>query len=119
MSYETITKTFLSKMVLKKRGVGFARLHLQVEPAPNREVHLISEIPPSTVSAEFIEHCWKGVKQALEEGVIEGYPIQGIKITLIFAEDHPEDSTNEAFRMAGYNFFQFAFHSADPVVIED
>jgi elongation factor G len=119
---ETITKTATSVYRHKKQtgGAGqFAEVHLRVEPIdPSAQFEFASEVFGGSVSGPFIQSTEKGVRQVLEGGVIAGYPVVGVKAIIFDGKEHPVDSKDIAFQIAGRGAFKEAFVNAGPVLLE-
>jgi elongation factor G len=119
---ETITKTATAEYRHKKQSGGagqFAEVHLRVEPQdPDEEFEFASEIFGGAVSGPFVQSTEKGVRQVLGEGVIAGYPVVGVKAIIFDGKEHPVDSKDIAFQIAGRGAFKEAFSSAGPVLLE-
>lgn len=119
---ETVTKSATSVYRHKKQtgGAGqFAEVHLRVEPIdPNLKFEFASEVVGGSVSGPFVQSTEKGVRQALEGGVIAGYPVMGVKAVIFDGKEHPVDSKDIAFQIAGRGAFREAFQNAGPVLLE-
>lgn len=119
---ETITKTATAQYRHKKQtgGAGqFAEVHLRVEPRERGEgFEYDSEIFGGAISQTFIPSIQKGIKQVLEQGAIAGYPVVDIKAVVYDGKEHPVDSKDIAFQVAGREAFKDAVHGAGPVLLE-
>ncbi|NDJ84663.1 MAG: elongation factor G [Chloroflexi bacterium] len=119
---ETITKTATAVYRHKKQtgGAGqFAEVHLRVEPQdPAEEFEFSSEIFGGSVSQPFVQSTEKGVRQVLGDGVIAGYPVVGVKAIIYDGKEHPVDSKDIAFQIAGRGAFREAFQEAGPALLE-
>lgn len=119
---ETVSKTATATYRHKKQtgGAGqFAEVQLRVEPIdPNNEFEFKSEVFGGSVSGPFIQSTEKGVRQVLEGGVIAGYPVVGVRAVIFDGKEHPVDSKDIAFQVAGRGAFREAFASAGPVLLE-
>lgn len=119
---ETITKKAQSVYRHKKQtgGAGqFAEVHLRVEPIPAENgFEFKSEIVGGSISGPFVQSTEKGVRQNLSNGVIAGYPIVGVKAVVFDGKEHPVDSKDIAFQVAGRESFKDAFRQAGPVLLE-
>ena len=74
--------------------------------------------PAATISAEFIGPIEAGVKEAMESGVLAGFPVVGVKATVTDGQMHPVDSSEMAFKIAGSMCFKEAAPKAKPVILE-
>jgi len=119
---ETITQTASAEYTHKKQtgGAGqFGRVNLRVEPlSADAEFEFASEVFGGAVSGQFIGSTEKGVRQALEGGVIAGYPVVGVKAIIYDGKMHDVDSKDIAFQIAGRESFKLAFKDAKPVLLE-
>jgi elongation factor G len=119
---ETITKTAEAEHTHKKQSGGagqYGRVNLRVEAADqNQEFEFKSEIFGGSVSAPFVAATEKGCRQALENGVLAGYPVVGVRAVIIDGKMHPVDSKEIAFQIAGREGFKKAVMSAGPVLLE-
>ena len=119
---ETITKTADADYTHKKQtgGAGqYARVALRVEPVEeSRGFEFGSEIFGGAVSAPFVSATEKGCRQALEGGVLAGYPVVGVRVVITDGKMHPVDSKEIAFQTAGREGFKEAVRRAAPVLLE-
>jgi elongation factor G len=119
---ETITKTNSAEYTHKKQtgGAGqYARVFLRVEPLDaDEEFEFASEIFGGSVSGPFVAATEKGCRQALEGGVLAGYPVVGIRAIIYDGKEHPVDSKEIAFQTAGREGFKQAVMGAAPVLLE-
>jgi len=119
---ETITKAADADYIHKKQtgGAGqYARVMLRVEPIDeSREFEFGSEIFGGAVSAPFVAATEKGCRQALEGGVLAGFPVVGVRAVIYDGKMHPVDSKEIAFQTAGREGFKEAVRKAAPVLLE-
>ncbi|MGD2048218.1 MAG: elongation factor G [Chloroflexota bacterium] len=119
---ETITKTNSAEYTHKKQtgGAGqYARVFLRVESLPDdEEFKFESEIFGGAISAPFVTAVEKGCKLALQNGVMADYPMTGIKAVVYDGKEHPVDSKEIAFQIAGRECFKKATLGANPVLLE-
>jgi elongation factor G len=119
---ETITKTAEAEYTHKKQtgGAGqYARVFLRVESTDeNQPFEFASEIFGGAISQPFVAATEKGCRQALETGVLAGYPVVGVKAVVYDGKMHPVDSKEIAFQIAGREGFRRAVMSAGPVLLE-
>ncbi len=119
---ETITKTNSAEYTHKKQtgGAGqYARVFLRVESLPDdAEFEFTSEVFGGAVSAPFVAATEKGCRQALESGALAGYPLTGVRCIVYDGKEHPVDSKEIAFQVAGREGFKKAVLGADPVLLE-
>jgi len=119
---ETITKTFGTQYRHKKQtgGAGqFAEVHLRVEPRERGEgFEYVNEVFGGRISQSFIPSIEKGIKQVMLQGVIAGYPVVDVKAAVYDGKEHPVDSKDIAFQIAGREVFKLAVQGAGPVLLE-
>jgi len=119
---ETITKAADADYTHKKQtgGAGqYARVALRVEPVEeSRGFEFASEVFGGAVSAPFVAATEKGCRQALEGGVLAGYPVVGVRAVITDGKMHPVDSKEIAFQTAGREGFKQAVLKAAPVLLE-
>jgi elongation factor G len=90
-----------------------------VEPVEEtRGFEFASEIFGGAVSAPFVSATEKGCRQALENGVLAGYPVVGVRTVIFDGKMHPVDSKEIAFQTAGREGFKQAVMRAGPVLLE-
>jgi elongation factor G len=125
---ETITRDVKSDTTFKRQSGGkgqYARVVIEVEPLPEEEVGAAKDgvlfsdaIRGGTIPREFIRPTEHGIREALQGGVIAGYPVVGIKVSLIDGAFHEVDSSEMAFKIAGSMAVKDAVHRAKPVLLE-
>ena len=119
---ETITEVTRSEYRHKKQtgGAGqFAEVWLRVEPL-ERGVgfEYDSEVREGHISHSFIPSIQKGIKQVLQHGVIAGYPVVDVRAVVYDGKEHPVDSKDIAFQIAGREAFKIAVRDGAPVLLE-
>ena len=109
-----------AKFVKQSGGRGqYGHVVLKLEPQePGVGFSFVDEIKGGTVPREFIPAVAKGVEETLKSGVIAGYPVVDVKVTLHFGSYHDVDSNENAFRMAGSMAFKEGMRKAKPVLLE-
>jgi elongation factor G len=119
---ETITRTHADRYRHKKQtgGAGqFAEVHLRVEPLPQGTGFEYDwEVRGGNISTGFQGSIEKGIKQVLEQGVIAGYPVVDVRAVVYDGKEHPVDSKDIAFQIAGREVFKKAVNGASPVLLE-
>ncbi|MFJ9452159.1 MULTISPECIES: elongation factor G [unclassified Herbaspirillum] len=120
---ETIRKTceeIEGKFVKQSGGRGqYGHVVLKIEPQePGKGFEFVDAIKGGTVPREFIPAVEKGVRETLNTGVLAGYPVVDVKVTLFFGSYHDVDSNENAFRMAGSMAFKDGCRKASPVILE-
>ena len=120
---ETVRKTceeIEGKFVKQSGGRGqYGHVVLKIEPQePGKGFEFVDAIKGGVVPREFIPAVEKGVRETLNAGVMAGYPVVDVKVTLFFGSYHDVDSNENAFRMAGSMAFKDGCRKADPVILE-
>jgi elongation factor G len=108
------------KFVKQSGGRGqYGHAVLNVEPQePGKGFEFIDAIKGGVVPREYIPAVEKGVRETLTTGVLAGYPVVDVKVTLVFGSYHDVDSNENAFRMAGSMAFKEGCRRANPVILE-
>jgi elongation factor G len=107
------------KFVRQSGGRGqYGHIWLKLEPNPGKGYEFVNGIVGGAVPREFIPAVDKGIKEAVETGVIAGYPIVDVKVTAFDGSYHDVDSNEMAFKIAGSIGFKEGFRKAKPVLLE-
>ena len=96
---------------------GHAKIYLDPQP-PGTGYEFVNEIVGGSVPKEFIKPIDQGIQEALEGGVLAGYPMVDVKATLFDGSYHEVDSNEMAFKIAGSMAFKEAARRASPVLLE-
>ena len=119
---ETITKAIKSegRFIRQSGGKGqYGHVWLTLEPQPpGKGFEFVNKIVGGRVPREYIPAVQKGVTEAMEKGVLAGYPMVDIKITLFDGSYHDVDSSEMAFKIAGSMGFKEGARSAQPILLE-
>jgi elongation factor G len=120
---ETIRKTceeIEGKFVKQSGGRGqYGHVVLKIEPQPpGKGFEFVDAIKGGTVPREYIPAVEKGVIETLTSGVMAGYPVVDVKVTLFFGSYHDVDSNENAFKMAASMAFKDGCRKASPVLLE-
>ena len=120
---ETIRKTIEDaegKFVRQSGGKGqYGHVVLKIEPnAPGKGVEFVDAIKGGVVPREYIPAVEKGIHEAVTSGVLAGYPVVDVKVTLHFGSYHDVDSNEMAFKMAAIFGFKEGCRKASPVILE-
>jgi elongation factor G len=118
---ETFRKAVESegKFVKQSGGRGqYGHVWLKLEPQPGKGNEFVDAIKGGRVPKEYIPAVEKGVNEALQEGVLAGYPVVNVKATLIDGSYHDVDSNENAFKMAAIFAFKDGMRTAQPVLLE-
>lgn len=119
---ETVSRTASAMYRHKKQtgGAGqFGEVHLRVEPGePGTELTYTWEVFGGAIPSSFMPSIEKGIRQVLENGAIAGYPVVNVAVAVYDGKEHPVDSKDIAFQIAGREAFKKAFSEAGPVFLE-
>jgi elongation factor G len=107
------------KFVRQSGGRGqYGHIWLKLEPNPGKGYEFVNGIVGGAVPREFIPAVDKGIKEAVDTGVIAGYPVVDVKVTAFDGSYHDVDSNEMAFKIAGSMGFKEGFRRAKPVLLE-
>lgn len=108
------------KFIRQSGGRGqYGHVYLEVEPnEPGGGFEFVNRIVGGVVPREYIPAVESGVKEAMESGVLAGYPVVDVKVTLYDGSYHEVDSSEMAFKIAGSICFKDAARKAKPVLLE-
>ena len=108
------------KFVRQSGGKGqYGHVVFRVEPnETGKGFEFLDEIKGGVVPREYIPAVQKGVEEALNAGVLAGYPVVDVKVALTFGSYHDVDSSEQAFKMAAIFGFKEACKKASPVILE-
>jgi elongation factor G len=119
---ETIRGTATAHGRHKKQSGGrgqFGDCHIEIEPLPAGEgFEFVNKIKGGVIPSSFIPAVEKGVREAMESGVLAGYPVKDIRVRLFDGQYHTVDSSEIAFKLAGLHAMRQALSDADPVLLE-
>jgi elongation factor G len=118
---ETFRKSLESegKFIKQSGGRGqYGHVWLKLEPNAGKGYEFVDAIKGGRVPREFIPAVKKGVDEALQDGVLAGYPVVDAKVTLFDGSYHEVDSNENAFKMAAIFAFKDGMRSASPVLLE-
>jgi elongation factor G len=120
---ETIRKSVSDvegKFVKQSGGRGqYGHAVLTIEPQePGKGFEFVDAIKGGVIPREYIPAVEKGVRETLGSGVMAGYPVVDVKVTVTFGSYHDVDSNENAFRMAGSMAFKEGCRRANPVILE-
>jgi elongation factor G len=119
---ETIRKkvTAEGKFIRQSGGRGqYGHVVLEMEPQePGKGFEFVNKTVGGSVPKEYVAPTQKGIEEAMETGVLAGYPVVDIKITLIDGSYHDVDSSEMAFKIAGSMGFKEGSQKANPVLLE-
>jgi len=108
------------KFVRQSGGRGqYGHVYIKIEPLEtDKGFEFVNEIVGGTIPREYIPAVGKGIKEALERGILAGYPVVDIRATLYDGSYHEVDSSEMAFKIAGSMAFREAAKKAKPVILE-
>ena len=122
---ESITKEVNLREVYKKQSGGrgkFADIIVNIGPKDEDytegDLQFINEVKGGNIPKEFIPAVQKGFQDCLKNGVLGGYPMTGLKVTLVDGSFHPVDSDQLSFELAAHNAFKNACPKAGPALME-
>ena len=119
---ETIRKFIESegKYIRQSGGRGqYGHVWLKLEPMERgQKFEFVNKIKGGIIPQEYIPAVEKGVKEAMDKGVLAGYPMTDVRVTLYDGSFHEVDSSDFAFKIAGSMAFQEGAKKADPVLLE-
>ncbi|RZO94031.1 MAG: elongation factor G [Gammaproteobacteria bacterium] len=113
-----------SKFVRQSGGRGqYGHVYIRIEPLVNNEesdetYEFVNEIVGGAIPREFIPAVDKGCREQMEAGVIAGYPLVNVKVSLYDGSFHDVDSSEVAFKVAGSTALKEGAKKADPVILE-
>ncbi len=115
----------------KKQSGGrgqFGDCHIEIEPlgdsanptdpAHAAEFEFVNQIKGGVIPSSFVPAVEKGVREAMDSGVLAGYPVKGVRVRLFDGSYHAVDSSEIAFKLAGAAAMRQALEQADPVLLE-
>ncbi len=109
-----------SKFVRQSGGRGqYGHVYLRIEPqAPGTGYEFVNEIAGGVVPKEYIPAVDKGIQEQMKNGVLAGYPVEDVKVSLYDGSYHDVDSSEMAFKIAGSMGFKEGALKADPAIME-
>jgi elongation factor G len=119
--HETIRQTAQFDYTHKKQTGGsgqYARVKLRVEAAPGKGFEFDNEVSGGNIPKEFIPAIQKGVVEALEHGILAGYPMSDVKVIVFDGDYHDVDSSEMAFKICASICVKEALRKAKPVLLE-
>ena len=118
---ETITKPSKSDLKYAKQSGGrgqYGHCVIEVEPNPEKGYEFVNAIVGGAIPKEYIPAIDNGIQGAMKAGVLAGYPVVDVKVTLWDGSYHEVDSSEMAFSIAGSMAFKDAMRKADPIITE-
>ena len=97
----------------------YGQVFLEIEPLPRGTgFEFVDKIVGGAIPRQYIPGTEKGVIEALDEGVVAGYPVVDVRVSLVFGSYHEVDSSELAFKIAGRSAFKLAMGKAKPTLLE-
>ena len=118
---ETIlSNSDVEEKYIKQSGGRGQYGHVKIKVGPNKDkgYEFINEITGGVIPREYIPAVDKGIQEALQAGVVAGYPVQDVKVTLYDGSYHEVDSSEMAFKIAGSLAIKSALKQAQPILLE-
>jgi len=119
---ETIRRPAAAHGRHKKQSGGrgqFGDCHIEIEPLPAGEgFEFVNNIKGGVIPSSFIPAVEKGVREAMEAGVLASYPVRDVRVRLFDGAYHSVDSSEIAFKLAGIQAMKQALELAEPVLLE-
>jgi elongation factor G len=107
------------RFVRQSGGHGqYGHVELEIEPNPGKGFEFISKIHGGTIPREYIAPTGRGIADSLSNGVLAGYPVVDVKVSLVDGSYHDVDSSEQAFSIAGSMGFKDGVRKAKPVLLE-
>lgn len=119
---ETITGKMKVEGKYKKQTGGhgqYGHCWLEVEPLPRgKEFEFLNKIFGGSIPKQYVPAVEKGVREAMSHGIIAGYPVVDIRVTVVDGSYHPVDSSEMAFKVAGSMALKKALEQCNPIILE-
>lgn len=118
---ETIKGTAKAEGKHKKQTGGrgqYGHVFIEFEPAPDKDFEFVDKIFGGAVPRQYIPAVEKGLREAMNEGVLAGYPVTNLRAILYDGSYHPVDSSELAFKIAASLAFKKGCSEANPVLLE-
>ncbi len=119
---ETIQRKAQAEYTHKKQSGGhgqYARVVLSIADLPRGETYTFTNaVFGGAISKGYIPGVEKGVKEAMDSGVVAGYPVVDVAVSVLDGKEHPVDSSEMAFKIAARNAFREAMKNAGPILLE-
>jgi elongation factor G len=118
---ETVTGSIDSEYIHKKQTGGhgqYARVAIKIEPNKGSGFAFVDAVVGGAVPRNYIPAVEKGVVEAMQEGALAHYPMVDLKVTLFDGKEHPVDSSEMAFKLAGSQALKQGAMKANPVLLE-
>lgn len=96
----------------------FAQTLIRIEPLEEGGYEFVDRIKGGRIPAEFIPSVDKGIRKTMEKGIMAGFPIENVRVTLLDGKFHPVDSSDSAFQSCASICFKDGFNKAKPILLE-
>ncbi len=107
------------RFIRQSGGKGqYGDVKIRLEPIKEKDFEFVNDIVGGSVPKEFIKPTEQGIKEAMEKGILAGYPMTGVRATLYDGSYHDVDSSEMAFKIAGSMAFQEGARKAGPILLE-
>jgi elongation factor G len=107
------------RFIRQSGGKGqYGDVKIRLEPIKDKDFEFVNDIVGGSIPREFIKPTEQGIKEAMEKGILAGYPITGVRVTLYDGSYHDVDSSEMAFKIAGSMAFQQGAKKAGPILLE-
>ena len=120
--YEEHITREASAMYRHKKQTGgsgqFGEVHLKVFPIEDEDFTFTNNVFGGAISSNYMAPIEKGIRSVMKEGVVAGYPVHNVGVSVYDGKEHPVDSKPIAFEIAGREAFKLAFKDANPVLYE-
>ena len=108
-----------TKYARQSGGKGqYGHVKIKIEPNPGKGYEFVNGIVGGAIPKEYIPAVDNGIQGAMKSGILAGYPVVDVKVTLWDGSYHEVDSSEMAFSIAGSMAFKYAMKKADPVIME-
>jgi elongation factor G len=115
----TVEKSDFYRHKKQSGGAGqFAEVHMRLEPNPGGGFVYETKVVGGSISGSFLPSIEKGINSVLGEGVVAGFPVVDVRAVVFDGKEHPVDSKDIAFQIAGREVFKKVFQIANPVLLE-
>ncbi len=118
---ETITEKAEFRHTHKKQTGGsgqFGRVDGYIEPHAEGEFEFVSDVKGGNIPTEYIPACKKGFQSMMDEGLLIGFPVVGVRVVLTDGASHNVDSSDNAFQAAARGAFRTVYPKAKPILLE-
>jgi elongation factor G len=118
---ETVTRRAEAEKIHQRAGqlpAHFGHVRLVVEPTDRGDGYVYEEPGDGAIPRRYLPAVRAGVGEAVDRGVLAGYPMTDLRVTVVGGSDHPVDSSETGYKIAGFQAFQEAARQAGPTLLE-